>query len=219
MNVHSSNGGDIKKANAAGNEMSTRRLEILDAAASLFAEKGYDRTPVRKIAERAGIAPGTIYIYFDGKRDILLSIADRIIGQAWSETQAQLVSLHKEAYIATVLQNIFDFVNENQAFLRALTPEIWTDDKLRDRFFNQILAPLFETGASYLAEQIAAGQARPCQVDLVIPAIAGSLIMLPLFHTLAPDQFLAGFSPDDLVEELTWLYLEGLKPGRQEEAE
>jgi AcrR family transcriptional regulator len=194
-------------------ETRTRRTEILDAAAVLFAEKGYERTPVKEIAERAGIAPGTIYIYFDGKRDLLLSIADRIIGQAWSETQAQLASLDKEAYLAAVLQNIFDFVRDNQAFLQALIPEIWTDDELQDQFFNQILAPLFMTGAGYLQEQIAAGQVRPCQVEVVIPAIAGSLIMLPLFHTLAPDQFLEGVSENDLVEELTQLYLEGLKPG------
>jgi hypothetical protein len=36
--------------------------------------------------------------------------------------------------------------------------------------------------------------------------------MVPLFHTLAPEQFLVGFSEDDLVEELTQLYIEGLKP-------
>ncbi len=204
--------------NSAKNETPTRRMEILDAAASLFAEKGYERTPVKEIAERAGISPGTIYIYFDGKRDLLLAIADRIIGQAWSETQTQLAALDKEAYVATVLQNIFDFVHENQPFLQALIPEIWTDDELQDQFFNQILAPLFETGAGYLEEQIAAGQARPCQVEVVIPAIAGSLIMLPLFHTLAPDQFLVGFSEDDLVEELTRLYLEGLSPAPEEEA-
>jgi AcrR family transcriptional regulator len=193
-------------------------MEILDAAASLFAEKGYERTPVKEIAERAGIAPGTIYLYFEGKRDLLLSIADRVIGQAWSETQTQLAALDKEAYIATVLQNVSRFVRENQAFLQALIPEIWTDDDLQDQFFNQILAPLFETGAGYLEEQIATGQARPCEVEIVIPAIAGSLIMLPLFHTLAPKQFLVGFSEDDLVEELTRLYLEGLKPSPEEGA-
>lgn len=189
-----------------------REEEILEAAASLFAAKGYQRTPVKEIAERAGIAPGTIYLYFDGKRDLLLSIADRIIGQAWNETQEQMAELDKEAYIATILQGVFDFVDENRAFLRALIPEIWTDDELQDQFFNQVLRPLFKTGAGYLQEQIAAEEARPCRVDVVIPAIAGSLIMLPMIHGLAPDQFLADFSHEDLVDELTQLYLKGLSP-------
>lgn len=111
-----------------------------------------------------------------------------------------------------MLQNIFEFVRENQAFLQALIPEIWTHGELQDKFFNQILAPLFETRAGYLEEQIAAGRARPCAVEVVIPTIGGSLIMLPLFHTLAPNQFLAGVSEDELLEALTRLYLEGLEP-------
>jgi len=189
-----------------------REEEILEAAASLFAAKGYQRTPVKEIAERAGIAPGTIYLYFDGKRDLLLSIADRTIGQAWNETQQQMAGLDKEAYIATILEGVCEFVEENRAFLRALIPEIWTDQELQDQFFNKILKPLFETGAGYLQEQIEAQEARPCQVEVVIPAIAGSLIMLPMIHGLAPDQFLSELSHEDLVNELTELYARGLSP-------
>jgi TetR/AcrR family transcriptional regulator len=189
-----------------------RHQQILDAAVDVFAEKGYQRATMRKIAARANISAGTIYIYFDGKRDLLLSIADQVIRQAWSDTQAQLASLDRETYIAAVLQNVFDFVHENQAFLQALIPEIWTDDELQDQFFNQILAPLFETGARNLEEQIAAGQARPCEVEIIVPTIAGSLIMLSLFHSLAPDQFLADFSKAEIIEELNRLYLNGLKP-------
>lgn len=189
-----------------------RRQQILDAAVDVFAEKGYQRATMRKIATHANISPATIYIYFKGKRDLLLSIADRVIRQAWSDTQAQLASLDKETYIAAVLQDILDFVHENRAFLQALVPEIWTDDELQDQFFNLILSPLFETGTEYLEEQIEAGQARPCEVEIVIPAIAGSLIMLSLFRNLAPQQFLADFSEDDIIEELNQLYLYGLKP-------
>lgn len=216
--IHNNYYNPDKSTSGQQRDSETRQSQILNAAAQAFANKGYQRATIKEIARQAGIAPGTIYLYFEGKRDLLLSIADRVIGQAWSETQAQLASLDKEAYIAAVLQNISDFVHENQAFLQALIPEIWTDDDLQDQFFNQILAPLFETGAGYLEEQIAAGQARPCEVKIVIPAIAGSLIMIPLFHTLAPEQFLVGFSEDDLVKELTQLYLEGLRPGPEEEA-
>jgi len=193
-----------------------RRAQILEAAAAFFAEKGYQRATVKEIAARAGVAPGTIYLYFDGKRDLLMTIADQIIGRAWNETQAQMASLEKEAYIAALLRNIFDFVRENRAFLQALIPEVWTDDELQDQFFNQILSPLFEMGAGYLEEQIAAGRARPCEVEVVIPAIAGSLIMLPLFHALAPDQFLVGITEDEMVSELTQLYLDGLRPSSGE---
>ncbi|MFL7790868.1 MAG: helix-turn-helix domain-containing protein, partial [Anaerolineae bacterium] len=41
-----------------------RRNQILDAAAAVFAEKGFHRTTTKEIASRAGIAEGTIYNYF-----------------------------------------------------------------------------------------------------------------------------------------------------------
>ena len=216
--IHNNRHNPDKSTSGQQRDPETRQSQILNAAAQAFANKGYQRATIKEIARQAGIAPGTIYIYFEGKRDLLLSIADRIIGQAWSETQIELAALDKEAYIATVLENTFAFVRENQAFLQALIPEIWTDDDLKDQFFNQILSPLFETGAGYLEQQIGAGQARPCEVEIVIPALAGSLIMLPLFHILAPEQFLLGFSEDNLVDELTQLYLEGLKPSPEERA-
>ncbi|MGD2105899.1 MAG: helix-turn-helix domain-containing protein, partial [Anaerolineae bacterium] len=56
----------------------TRRREILQAAAGLFAEKGYQRTAVKEVAERAGIAPGTIYLYFDSKGDLLVELMIRL---------------------------------------------------------------------------------------------------------------------------------------------
>ena len=50
----------------------TRRIR--DAAEQVFAEAGFRRARIRDVAERAGVAEGTIYLYFKGKEDLLLSI-------------------------------------------------------------------------------------------------------------------------------------------------
>ncbi|HUX13510.1 MAG TPA: TetR/AcrR family transcriptional regulator [Spirochaetia bacterium] len=47
---------------------------ILNSAASVFNEKGFDRTTTREIARKAAISEGTIYNYFPTKRDLLLSL-------------------------------------------------------------------------------------------------------------------------------------------------
>jgi AcrR family transcriptional regulator len=206
------------QSSASEDPAQVRRNEILEAAVALFAERGYQRTSVKEIAERAGIAPGTIYLYFESKRDLLFAIVDRLIGQAWDQTQAEMAQLDVEGYIAAVLHNVSDFVRQNRPFLQALVTEVWTDAELQDQFFNQILAPIFEASAGYLETQIAEGRARPCRVEVVILTISGSLIMLYLFRALAPDQFLVGFSEDALVDELTDLYLSGLRPGTGEGA-
>jgi len=52
----------------------TRRQEILDAALSLFAERGFDATTVQGIAAAAGVAAGTVYLYFPSKEHVLLAL-------------------------------------------------------------------------------------------------------------------------------------------------
>jgi AcrR family transcriptional regulator len=50
------------------------RDEIIAAARDLFVTEGYANASVRKIAERVGCAPGTIYLYFEDKDSILSAI-------------------------------------------------------------------------------------------------------------------------------------------------
>lgn len=63
-----------------------KRERILDAAVVEIARRGYYRTTVSHIARRAGVADGTIYLYFKNKEDVLVSVFDRamqrFIGQA-----------------------------------------------------------------------------------------------------------------------------------------
>ena len=51
-----------------------KRTLIRDAAVQVFAEKGFHNARVSDVAERAGVADGTIYLYYRNKEDLLLSI-------------------------------------------------------------------------------------------------------------------------------------------------
>jgi TetR/AcrR family fatty acid metabolism transcriptional regulator len=53
---------------------SSKRERILRAAIDVFAEFGYFNAKVTQIAKGAGVADGTIYLYFDGKEDLLITI-------------------------------------------------------------------------------------------------------------------------------------------------
>jgi TetR/AcrR family transcriptional regulator, fatty acid metabolism regulator protein len=52
----------------------SKRERILRAAVDVFAEHGYFNAKVSQIAKTAGVADGTIYLYFDGKEDLLVTI-------------------------------------------------------------------------------------------------------------------------------------------------
>ncbi len=208
--------GEEKRTQLAGRRqrrIARRRDEILTAAARVFAEKGYANATIKEIAYEADVADGTIYNYFEGKRDLLFEIADRLIREAMDQTISELSSRDAEAYVDAVLRNTVRFTRENRAFLQALATEIWTDDELQRRFFAQVLTPIFTAGVQQLQVQIADGEARPCQVEIVVATIAGSLIAISLLRALASDHFLSDFSDDEIVDELTRLYSYGLKLG------
>lgn len=50
-----------------------KRLRILEAASALFVEQGYRRTSVDQVAQRAGVAKGTVYLYFATKLELLIA--------------------------------------------------------------------------------------------------------------------------------------------------
>jgi len=52
--------------------------KIVQAAISLFQEKGYEKTTSNEIAQQAGVSVGSFYVYFSDKRELLLSIFDRL---------------------------------------------------------------------------------------------------------------------------------------------
>lgn len=55
---------------------------ILTAARRLFAERGYARTPIRVIAQEAGVAPQTIYAHFGAKAGVLAGLVDLMDDEA-----------------------------------------------------------------------------------------------------------------------------------------
>jgi AcrR family transcriptional regulator len=54
-----------------------RRRDILDAATRLFGERGFDTATIQLIAREAGVAAGTVYLYFPSKESILESLEER----------------------------------------------------------------------------------------------------------------------------------------------
>jgi TetR/AcrR family transcriptional regulator, fatty acid metabolism regulator protein len=54
--------------------------QIIDAAVVVIAENGYHQAQVSKIAKQAGVADGTIYLYFKNKEDILISVFEDKMG-------------------------------------------------------------------------------------------------------------------------------------------
>ncbi len=62
-----------------------RRDQIVDAALRCFARTGFHRTSMSDIIAEAGMSAGAIYLHFDGKQQIALAVAQRILGNRMTE--------------------------------------------------------------------------------------------------------------------------------------
>ena len=67
-----------------------KRQRILDAAVRVFAKKGYHGAKVAEIAKKAGVADGTIYLYFRDREDILVSLFDEVMEGAGPEAEHEV---------------------------------------------------------------------------------------------------------------------------------
>ena len=70
-----------------------KREAILRAAITVFAHNGYFNAKVADIAREAGVADGTVYLYFKSKEEILHSIFDRSVDEALTAARAQIEAI------------------------------------------------------------------------------------------------------------------------------
>ncbi len=59
--------------------------EIVAVATTLFTESGFDETSMSKVAAAAGVAPNTVYWYFDDKDALLVAVLDHVLESALAE--------------------------------------------------------------------------------------------------------------------------------------
>jgi len=189
----------------------TRRQEILQAAAALFAEQGYQRTSVKEIAERAGIAPGTIYLYFDSKGDLLIGLMMCLaeLEDLGDEVERALQN-DPRAFLITMFRNRMGRVLESEEMLRAILPQMLVQPALRRQFHRQFVAPVIELMERYLDAQIARGDIHPIDAPLTVRAVQSMFIGLLLLRILGDDVLQERWG--EMPEVVAALLFEGLSP-------
>jgi len=107
-------GKDIKK-----------RERILKAATTVIAQKGYHGTKIADVAKLAGVADGTIYLYFKNKDEILLTILSEALGKLNKKLASQLESLSEtETKIKKIIEHHFEFIAQNDSLAQVFQIEL-----------------------------------------------------------------------------------------------
>ena len=92
---------------------------LIDAAQSAIARKGYGSATMRDIAAEAGCAPGTLYLYFKSKRDLVDALTERHVALLYGRLVAAMAAtpgpLEK---LRGVSQALLEYFNENRDFFK-----------------------------------------------------------------------------------------------------
>src|SRR5580658_4951131 len=126
-----------------------RPQEILEAAFAEFSRHGYAMTTLDRIAERAGVTKGTIYVYFENKEHLFISMV-HAVKKVTLNTLRDLFERH-EGSTADLLRAQFSFIYQHivedkrrREVVRMLIAEAPRFPALADRYHQEILRPCME---------------------------------------------------------------------------
>lgn len=101
-----------------------RRSQLLDSGRAVFSEHGFHSATVDEIAERAGVAKGTVYLYFRSKEELYFDIIEHDLEELYVETAKEMAK-SETAFdrIRAYMRVRLEFAESRQDFLRLLVTE------------------------------------------------------------------------------------------------
>ena len=136
---------------------SDKRDAILRAATKVFAQHGYFQSQVADVARVAGVAAGTVYLYFKGKDDLLVSIFERSMREVLAEGRDAVHGVADPAERLRVLAHLhLDRLGRDKDLAVVFQVELRQSVKFMERFSESFLQDYFKL----IREAIADGQQR-----------------------------------------------------------
>ena len=193
MTAHSSEAGRPSNGD--------KRERILDAAERVFARAGFFSARVSEIAKEAGVADGTIYLYFKSKDDLLISLFEsrmEAVNQMLAEAVAAETS--PRAKLLAFVYAYLDLVRRQPSVAEVLTIELRQSSKFMKSFSNPRFADFLRLLGSVIAEGQAAGELA---ADVPAPIVAR--MIFGILDELALAWLLQRGEKFDIVRAADWV--------------
>ncbi len=189
-----------------------RRKQILDAAAQVFAQKGFHRATIREIARTAGIAEGTIYNYFRNKEDLLTALVGRMarVDELTQQVAQRAATTSPAELLDFVLRDRFALLEQNRTPLQALLPQSLINPQVGQHFYQALTLPALEVFEQVWRKQIEQGNVRPFDPALLVRLFFATFIGLALLDMLGDP--VARSDRETLIRQITELILHGILP-------
>ena len=139
-----------------------KRETILRAATTVFARHGFFNAQVADVARHAGVAAGTVYLYFRGKDDLLVSIFERTMKEARDEARAALAGLADPVERLKAIARLhLDRLGRDRDLAIVFQVELRQSTKFMERFSTTHLREYLGLIRDTIADAQASGAFRP----------------------------------------------------------
>ena len=142
---------------------------IIDAATKVFAKKGFYQSKISEIAKEAKIADGTIYIYFENKDDILISLFEEQMKGVIDNMEVQISGIDDPARkLERFASTHLDLIEKNQDMAEIIQVELRQSGKFMKEYKNEKFIQYLDIIGDIISE----GQERGIFRKDVIPKVA-----------------------------------------------
>jgi TetR/AcrR family fatty acid metabolism transcriptional regulator len=183
---------------------------IIDAAIRVFARNGYHHSRVADIAREAGIASGTIYLYFKTKDEILVTLFRERMAE-WVAHARREISVEPDAVakLRRLVALHFDGLEKNPDLAEVMQVELRQGHKFFRGASAHEISAYFELIASILEEGVAAGLVRrDVPVKLATKMLFGAMDQLATSWVLGKRTYRLV----DAADAVATIFLRGVSP-------
>jgi TetR/AcrR family fatty acid metabolism transcriptional regulator len=150
-----------------------KRQRILDAAVRVFAKKGFYATRVSEVAKAAGVADGTIYLYFKSKEELLVSLFEDRVERLLAFLHTELpATVGASAKLRRIIELQLGLLEGERDLAEVITVILRQSTKL----MKEYAAPKFTAYLDAIARVVAEGQASGELRNDVSPHLAARAI-------------------------------------------
>ena len=130
-----------------------KRSRILKAAVKVFAQRGFYNAKVSQIAKNAGIADGTIYLYFKNKDEILISIFEEEMAKFISKVRKEIESEPDiKSKLRIFVKTHLSFVEKNPKLAQVFQLELRQSNKFIKEYAGSKLKEYLNVAGDIIAE-------------------------------------------------------------------
>ncbi len=175
----------------------TRRMELLQAARQVLAEKGFEATTISEIVARAGVAQGTFYLYFPSKIAVVVALEEEVQEQIETAIRAAFASSsHVGELIEQSVSAVFRILGEQRDILHVIHSGVSWREAPSER--QRIFAPYY----ALIAELIRHMQVRG-EIDHALHPETTAVLIVGTVYYAADECYLyqSNLSPENYVQE------------------